>query len=450
MKTGISSKDKILLFILGIIAIGAAYYNFIYLPQTSKIQEKFKQENEIKERYAAANKTIDSMEDIKTDIKILKAKIVEKSSPFYPVISQEHIILELNTLLMDSGLNGSIKFEPIVSDNVESAEKKSQVLAESSLKSITDKYNNIENKKTDTNDKTSTDNSVKDSSVNNSDAGNKENSNSKNSKDKKKNTIQYVKVQINFEGSYDGLNKFLNSIEKNQRKIVVNTLKLSSSDITNGIRGSMNLEVYSIPKLTNELENYLKWNLNNDYGKNVLFAGGAANVLTVTPIITSNTNTSTTNVLSNTGTSSRQNNKEPNDFIALVKPMSSDIPTIMLGKANDSSRTSYVYADSNSEENVEMILTQDGDKYYYKYKTSKGSFPADYNGNGEAFIPASENIILKISTERRLNVNDDSGINLKIINKTNRQVKVNISGDNSVNPRVEIDSSGSNVSINKD
>lgn len=448
MKKGISSKDKILLFILGIIAIGAAYYNFIYLPQTSKIQEKLKQENEIKERYTAANKTIDSMEDIKTDIKILKAKIVEKSSPLYPVISQEHIILELNTLLMDNGLNGSIKFEPIVSDSVESAEKKSQVLAESSLKSIADKYNNIENKKTDTNDKTSTDNNVKDSSVNNSEAGNKENSNSKNSKDKKKNTIQYVKVQINFEGSYDGLNNFLNSIEKNQRKIVVNTLKSSSADITSGIKGSMNLEIYSIPKLTNEIENYLKWTLNNDYGKNAPFAAGTANVLTVTPIITSNT--ATANVLSNTGTSSTQNNKEPNDFIALVKPMSSDIPTIMLGKANDSSRTSYVYADSNSEENVEMILTQDGDKYYYKYKTSKGSFPADYNGNGEAFIPASENIVLKISTERRLDANDNSGINLKIINKTNRQVKVNISGDNSVNPRVEIDSSGSNVSINKD
>jgi General secretion pathway protein M. len=448
MKKGVSSKDKILLFVLVIIAIGAAYYKFIYLPQTSKIQEKLKQENEIKERYTAANKTIDSMEDIKTNIKILKAKIVEKSSPFYPVISQEHIILELNTLLMDSGLNGSIKFEPIVSDSVESAEKKNQVLAESSLKPIAEKYNNIENNKTDTNDKTSTDNNVNGYGVNNSEVGNKENSNSKNSKDKKKYTIRYVKVQINFEGSYDGLNKFLNSIEKNERKIVVNTLKLSSADITNGIKGSMNLEIYSIPKLTNELENYLKWTLNNDYGRNVPFAAGTANVLTVIPIITSNT--ASTNALSKTDTSSKQNNKEPNDFIALVKPMSSDIPTIMLGKSNDSSRTSYVYADSNSEENVEMILTQDGDKYYYKYKTSKGSYPADYNGNGEAFIPASENIILKISTERRLNANDDSGINLKIINKTNRQVKVNISGDNSVNPRVEIDSSGGNVSINKD
>ena len=87
------------------------------------------------------------------------------------------------------------------------------------------------------------------------------------------------------------------------------------------------------------------------------------------------------------------------DFIASVKSITSDLPTIMIGKANDDLRTTYVYADSNSEENVEMILTQDGDKYYYKYKTSKGTFPANYNGLGAEFVPTSKNIVLNVLSE---------------------------------------------------
>lgn len=437
----ISNKEKIMLCILGSLIVGFVYYQFVYLSQTNEIEAKIKAESEIKQKYDNAMKTINSMEDKKSDVKILNAKINDESVPFYPAISEEHIILELDKLLKDSGLEGGIKFAPVVSSNVEGSKREQKVLVESSLQGIVDKYNSAfkatekaqqSNSKVEDNSKKSeTNNTNGTSDTNSTNASNNSNENSK--KDAKKNTVQYLKCEVNFEGSYEGIFKFLNTIGQNEKKIVVNSIKLSSG--TSGVKGTLSLEIYSVPKMNDELESYLRWNLNKTYGKTVPFSVVAAN-------------TSLTSVTSNTSTSV-QENKAPSDFIASVKSATSDLPTIVLGKANDKLRTTYVYADSDSEEKVEMFLTQDGDKYYYKYKTSKGTFPANYDSLGVEFAPASKNIVLDILSEGRVPGNDNSGINIKIINKTDKPVALNIIGDDFANPRVKVDPNSSNVSVNK-
>jgi len=121
----------------------------------------------------------------------------------------------------------------------------------------------------------------------------------------------------------------------------------------------------------------------------------------------------------------------------------------MLGKTDDSLRTTYVYADSNGEENVEITLTKDGGKYYYKYKTSKGTFPVNYNSLGAEFVPVSKNIIINMLSEVRATADDKSNIKLKIVNKTDKLVEVDISGDDTANPRVVVDGDGNNISVNK-
>ncbi|GEP66727.1 hypothetical protein CBE01nite_44950 [Clostridium beijerinckii] len=429
----ISNKEKIMLYILGIIIVGFAYYQFVYSYQIKSIQEKTKREIELEKRYTTTMSTINSIEDRKSDIKILKAKISDESLPFYPSISEEHIILELDTLLKDSGLDGGIKFDRIVSDSVETVDKKSETLPESSLQGIVDEYNNItegakENSNTNRNyvssnnsNQSQTSSNAKDSNSNNK-TSTKNYSNARGSKDKK-NTVQYMKCEVDFEGSYDGLNKLLNTIGQNEKKIVVNSLKISE-DTIDTIKGTINLEIYSVPKIDNELESYLKWDLNNTYGKSVPFNTGAAS-------------------------GNIDDNKDTSDFVASVKSVNSDLPTIMLGKTNDDLRTTYVYADSNSTENVEMILTQEGDKYYYKYKTSKGTFPANYDGHGAEFIPTSDNIVLNVLSENRITSNDKSELKLKIINQTDRLVNVDISGDDSADPRVTVEGDGSNISVNQ-
>lgn len=418
----ISNKEKIMLVILGILLIGFGYYDFIYLSQESKIEEKIKQEAEVKQKYTAAIETINSLEDRKGDVKVLKAKIGDQSSPFYPVISEEHIIVELDKLLKDSGLKGGITFKPIVSDSVENSSKEQSSLPKSSFQGIVDNYTNIIS--TDEKSKsniTSTSNSDGENNTNNN------NSNANNSKPadakEKKNTVQYLKGEIKFEGNYQALDKFLDEINKNKKKIVINTVKISQSTL-DGLNGTIQFEIYSVPKITDELEEYLKWDSNKTYGKSVPFSKGAAS-----------------------GVTNLDKNFE--DFIVSVKSINSDLPTVILGSATDSLRTTYVYADSNKEENVEMILTQNGNKYYYKYKTSKGSFPANYNGLGAEFLPESKNIVINILSEARVTENDNSSIKLKIINNTDKLTEVNISGDDISNPRVKIDGDRNNITVNQ-
>ncbi|MCE5221060.1 MAG: pilus assembly protein PilO [Clostridium sp.] len=439
----ISNKEKIMLCVLGSIIVGFVYYQFVYTSQTNEIEAKVKTEKEIKQKYETAMNTINSMESKKSDIKILKAKIGDEALPFYPTISEENIIIELDKLLKDSGLKGGITFAPIVSNNVENSKKEQKSLAESSLQGIVDKYNSAFNdtKKTvDNSTKSETNNASGTSDSNSKNASNNSNeSNKKDSKDTKKNTVQYIKCEVKFEGSYENLDKFLNAIGNNKKKIVVNSIKLSS-DNSKGIKGTLNLEFYSIPKINDELESYLKWDLNKTYGKSVPFSAGVASTASNTSV--------TGGTTANNSVSNSQVNKEQSDFIASVKPTASDLPTIIMGKAKDDLRTTYVYADSNSVENVEMILTQDGDKYYYKYKTSKGTFPANYDGLGAEFIPVAKNIVLDILSRSRLDANDNSAMKLKIVNKTDKLLNVNISGEDSNNPRVIVEGDLSNVSVN--
>lgn len=414
----ISNKEKIMLFILGIILIGYGYYNFVYTVQINKIQEKMQQESTVKEKYETTRKTINSMDDKKSDVKILKAKISDESIPFYPIISEEHIIVELDELLKNSDLEGGITFEPTVSDSVENSKNEKVSLAESSLQGVAEKYNStLVDEET---VEKPIDKVVDDSKKN---VNGSKKSDSKNSKEIKKNTIQYLKCEVKFEGTYEGIDKFLNEIDKNEKKIVVNSIKISEDTLFE-IKGTINLEIYSIPKITDELESYLKWDYKNTYGKSVPFSRGAASEI-------------------------MDESKETSDFVASVKSVNSESPTIMLGKTNDELRTTYVYADNNSKENVEITLSQDGDKYYYKYKTSKGKFPINYDGPGAEFIPISKNIVLDILSESRINDSDSSELKLKIINSTDKLAEVNIKGDDSVSPRVVIDGDGNKISVNK-
>lgn len=437
----ISNREKIMIYIFGIILIGFGYYNFIYTTQMNEIEKKTNEKNEIEQKYNITMNTIKSMDDRKSDAKILRARINDKSHPFYPTISEEHIIIELDKLLKDSGLGGGINFNPIAADSVESVNEKNNPLPESSIQGIVDEYNNVmggnsrgtdENVKSVKKDNVSLENSKKDQNkgsnvdgdtTSNVDNTNSNNSGKDNSNDKKKNTVHYVKVEINFEGSYEGLNKFLNEVGKNERKIVVSSIKISE-DSKEAIKGAINIEIYSIPKIDNELDEYLNWSFNNVYGKNVPFSKDSVS-------------------------GSIENNKDLNDFKAIIKSINSDLPTVMIGKADDSLMNTYVYADSNTQENAEIILTQDGDKYYYKYKTSKGNFPANYNDLGTEFVPRSDNIVVAVSSEARATSNDDSGINLKIVNNTNKLAVINISSDDVDNPRVKISGDGSNISVNQ-
>jgi len=400
-----NDRDKIRLLILVIIIIGFGYYKYVYVPQLNTIDEKSKQEIAIIEKYNNVVNTINIFEDKKTEVKILKAKINDKTTPFYPVISEEQIIVELDKLLKDSNLKGGITFQPIAADSVEVSKNEVKSLPDSTLKKIVDQYNNTEV-----------------NNVNDTNEAQAANTNTQKNSKEKKNTVQYLKCEVKVEGTMENLNKLLNLIGGKEKRILVNSIKISKDD-KEEVKGNINLEFYAIPKINDEVESYLRWQINNEYGKNLLFSN---------TLLSKNVEETTQN----------------GDFIVSIKSVSSDLPTVMVGKINDFLRTTYVYGDSNSEENVEIILTQDKDKYYYRYKTSKGMYPAN-NGAGAEFVPVAKNIVLNVLSEKRTSTNDKSELKLKIINKTDKLVNVDITGDDKADSRVSVEGDGKNIIVNQ-
>ncbi|AVK48215.1 pilus assembly protein PilO [Clostridium sp. MF28] len=425
----ISKREKVMLLILGILGIGILYYQFGYTALVKSVEEKTKVKNEIEQKYNTARNTIDSMESQESKVKTLKAKITDQAGSFYPTISQEHIILELDKLIKESGLEGGMKFEATEVKGIESIKKseKDKELPESSLQADADEYNykygesKGEKNATAENTDSKTNNSSEQNSANASNASSKKST--KDSNSNKENTVTQLKVNIDFNGSYENVVKFLKSLGDYERKIPVYTIDMTQKNLEE-VAGAVNIIIYSIPKIDDETNRYLKWDLNNMYGKAQPFNVGSA---------------------AGTGIKS---GIDVSDFMVGVKSSTSELPTLMIGKANDDLRTTYAYGDGNNEQNAEIVLTKRDDKYYYKYKTNIDKIPVSYSDLGNEFVPNSDNIVVNISSESRVSDDDKSGVKLKITNNTDKLVKVNVTGDDIRDPRVSIDGDSKNVSVN--
>lgn len=441
----ISKREKIMLLVLGIIAIGILYYQFGYTNLVKIVEGKTAQKIEIEEKYNKAKKTIDSIEKQKSTEKILNAKINDEADSFYPTVSQEHIILEFDKLIKESGLEGGMTFEAIEVKGVGSIKKseKDKGLEESSLQDDVDEYkfkygeSKEENETISEKDNSASSDEVDQSSTKPDDNTNSKNSdssnNSKSTKDAKsdeeENTVTQIEFNVDFNGSYENVVKFLKAvgdykIGEDKKKIPVYTINMSTKNLEE-VKGSVNMVIYSVPKISDELSTYLKWDLNNTYGKSRPF-----------------------NVDSGVGNGIKSD-KDINDFMVSVKSIESDLPTLMMGKADDELRTTYAYGDGNDEQKAEIVFTQVDGKYYYKYKTSNDKIPENYSDVGNEFIPNSDNIVLNIMSESRNNSDDKSGLKLKIINNTNKLVMVDVSGDDSNDPRVSIDGDSKKITINQ-
>lgn len=411
----ISKKDKLMLGVLGIVVVGFLYYEFIYRYQINRIAELNQQNDKVQEEYNNTMEIVNSLPKKKSDMKILDIKIGDKTTKFYPKLIQEKIILELDKLLQDSSLTSNISFNPIVVQGIEGITIGKVENGQSSLSPIAEEYKQL----TKTDDKN-----------NSTQVQNKTNSNNTSTTQKTSETVEQFKVSLNFSGTYKSLKDFLNRVDNSDKTIVVNTLSLTQKSIDE-IAGTITLEFYSIPKLDDADNAYLSWTLNDKYGKAIPFStdGKVGDLSTIETL--------------------NEKNKSLNDFVISAKSNKSDLPTVMVGKTNDSSRISYVYADSNKEEQVEFTLTKKDNRYYYKYRTSNEGYPVDQNELGVEFIPSSENITIQVLSENRVNLDDKSGIKLKLINNTDKLINVEISDDPSENPRVKVAGEGNKINVSQ-
>lgn len=413
----VSKREKILLGVLVLIIICTAYYKLVYERQYAKLQEVKQEEAELNKKYNEMLSNINTITNNKSQIKILKDSIGSKSMLLYPKIYQDRIIIELNKLLNDSGIKGSLTFSEVTvspieayfSEVVEAKEQPSleQVVEESSKEKTKE---DVEEKLEETKDLGEDQATKRDEGES---TGNK---------------VEQMKVSVSFNGTFKNVAKFVKLISEYERILAMPNINITASG-NDEVSGTLDLEFYSIPKINPyEDSKYLKWTFDEEYGKENPFLEG-----------------SQSNVVSRTS--------EGNKYVLTMalKGVNSDLPSLSLGKENDLTRESYIYNDENKKVDVEIQVNKEGGKYYIKYKTEKSSYPSDYSKNGiELRNVDEENINIAIYSSKRIGIDDKVGANIKVINNANdKKVSLTIIDDDKTNPRVQISPEGKVDYVNK-
>jgi len=413
----VSKREKFLLGVLVLIIICTAYYKLVYERQYAKLQEVKQEESELNERYNEMLSNINTITNNKSDIKILKDSIGSKSMLLYPKIYQDRIIIELNKLLNDAGIKGSLTFSEVTVSPIEAyfsevADPKEQP----SLEQVVEESSK-EKTKEDVVEKLEETKELGEEQATKRDEG-----------ESTGNKVEQMKVSVSFNGTYKNVAKFVKLISEYERILAMPNINITASG-NDEVSGTLDLEFYSIPKINPyEDSKYLKWTFDEEYGKENPFLEGSQS-------------------------SMASRTSEGNNYVLIMalKGVNSDLPSLTLGKENDLTRESYIYNDENKKVDVEIEVNKEGGKYYIKYKTEKSSYPSDYSKNGiELRNVDEENINIAIYSSKRIGIDDKVGANIKVINNANdKKVSLTIIDDDKTSPRVQITPEGKVEYVNK-
>lgn len=396
----INKREKTLLFVLALGVVGFGYYKVVWDYQYNKLKDLKSKELKVKQEYNDDVKMVNSIEPNKEEINIFNSEIQNLTSGFYSNISQPNIILELNNLMNDTNVKGTMSFSEIktmpVMDNQEgdSSSKSENDENKNQIQGIVNDYNNITDKK--------------------------KNEDKKNKKQEEIYNLNQMTVSLSVNGTYDNVMKFMKSIEENPKHINILNFNLSAQTDGN-VSANMNIQLVAIPKIDASKEEFTT--ADEKYGKENPFSGASV-------------------VGTGTIENELENSKVKNDFLMTVRPINSDFPTIVLGKSGDKDKKTYLNNDENSVSNIEMYISGDNGKYYYKYKVEGKSYPTKFEGNGEEFKPNGNDINFEIFSEKRVNKDDKSGANIKIVNSSDKEVNLIINKDDEKSPRVNVTTEG--------
>ncbi|WP_455539804.1 hypothetical protein [Terrisporobacter sp.] len=420
----LSNKEKILLATLGGLLVGGAYYQFVFSEQTQEIHALQQNKAQLESKYNEVMESASSLESNQQEVKDLLSQINFKTRKFYPRIIQEKIILDLNEYLKESYLNADISFSEISVKSVEKLEASKVDISESTFQDLVDEYNGTITKSNLNSTKTIEEtNSQTIDSTNSSETT--ETTESKSTSENTNATVEMLKATINYKGTYKSLKKFISQIEVSNRQLLITDLSATSEN--NGeISGTMSLEYYSIPKLNSRDSDYLKWEMKGKYGKKMPF-------LIQKPKVVENDIESTRSI---------------SDFAVMVKSINSNLPSVIIGKSTDTTQSTYITNKKNSKQKAKIEFTKVNGKYYCKYKLDSNKLSKDYHKNGISFIPSAENIIIDVSSEKRNGIDDKAGLDLNVINKTDKIVEVKITNDDS-DARVAVTRDSQNIKVTR-
>lgn len=400
----LSKREKKLIFILILVVIVFLVYKFLPYDKIFKLAQLEVGYDQIKSTYDTMSRNILMKSDFEEDLKVLTNEINDTN--MLTDIKQENIIVFLNSYLTNSNIDTSaISFSEVtpVAYNATIDDVNSKV--KSSLELMMDQINGNGQA-----------NATNDSNENkNTQASSEADVLLENGVKRQTDlsTVNQISVNITFESSYKNMLSFIDAIQNNPINISITNINTvtKEGDI---IQGIITLNFYELPKLDGYVEENKEWIWED------LIESGKINPF----------QTDGGTYVSN----SESSEEDTFDFYVSLKPETSDLPTIIVGKAEDKNRTTYVYADSNVIENIEFQFKKEDSKYYYKYSTKDEKYPND--GTWMSFTPVGSGIKIKIYSSQRNSKTDSAGANIAVTNTSGLNIRFEIEDDDKTNPRV--------------
>lgn len=393
-------REKLLAVGLGLLVLMFGYYQFVFQPQRKAINILTTQVSANKLQIQGINDFLKPDSKLPQDYKLIKFKTDEQTRMFFPLADQEKIILSLDQMLTSTALNGlSVSFSTPQLVKSTSTTKPTGLL-DYYLKSL------VEDK-----GKVSTDTKVAVPTVAND-----------------KNQIPSMDITLQYSGTYASLLSFLSTVEGWEKKLFVKTVLIGPNKNAPGVSGNIVFRLFMLPKYPSSDLEFLKWDINSAYGSPDPFVFIAG---TSVPSVSDGAKAIT---VPNTA-----------DFVLSMKPITADLPAVVLGKAKDYTRASYVYSDNPGFVNTKIKVTKKEGKYYFQYQTQNDSYPKD--SSMEAFQPLGQSINLLIYSSPRNPENDQNGINLSVINEADLPFVVQVLNDDPTKPRVKVTEQSGNVQI---
>lgn len=254
----LSSRERIMLYVLAVLAILAIGYFLFIKPQLDKVDTMKIDEDALNVQIQSLDSELALSDQLDTDIEDIKVKIDEMTKPFYPEILKDKIMLILEDLIVKSGIEstainyGSILVNVVKLDLAAASEEEIY-----SIKTYADNYKSIMNIE----DQTGTEAQPAEEATSDVPAEERK--------------LESFTVKLQIESTYEQLINFIKEVEALDKTIVVTSvITVTGSTATteeeeavvteeeeeeDKIVATVEIVFYAITKITDQDEDYYIW-----------------------------------------------------------------------------------------------------------------------------------------------------------------------------------------------
>ncbi len=246
-----------------------------------------------------------------------------------------------------------------------------------------------------------------------------------------------TELGLTFECKYDGFKKLLAYIRDYKDRLVIKEIEVTYSDTTGLVAGTMTLSQWAVlgpdrelPEVETGVDSLGTENVftNSNQGGTIidLLADIASDFLSMIMGVLPE------EALDELGT----------DYFVKVNAVTDNTNGKTIGRADDSTESTYITSAANKKEDVNFKITGSGGSYSVNYKIGKNEYTDTISKETDAKL-----YIRVVSTSKMAN-DDESAVGIHVINESDIPVVVNIEGDDPESPRVSITERAGNVTVN--